>query len=504
MRDRTTRSSASSFVMSLLLVVTASDVAFATSVRPKTWRELTHDADFLGVVECVTAGGIVSRHVVAETWKGEPAPGDALDLRFGVDYWEPQFPIALVGQRFLIAARTVDPSPRLRTLAQPVPLWWRDPRADLFVSWPQGSLDLDEASGDRLRQAFGTERDSLDAFRDDVSRFLSLSLEAQELELLHESAARILRGHAEKDPRVAALRGEVMGLGSVDEVIDRLLRAHAEHAKRPEDRAIAAAIGGVLGTGGRAVALTRLREEVEHPQVRSAVVRIEWSLGIRVNDPVEPDPPTAADVAAAVARLESADDDTLFKDFETLTDGAPAALATRLRSWRNPRRGWRDAHLGYGLGSWFGAHCPDDVAVPLLRSLLGAREPYIRVAAAVYLAIRGDEDADSTLRALQSLPDEPGAWAALALARRGDEAAVPRLLALFDGPLGSGMDVVPTRNLRKRVLVLLSNSAARSGVPAPPSDLDHGRDLRAWWADVGGGVSVLDPRVAECDRLGVD
>ena len=92
-------------ILLLALVAGAFPVpARATSVDPMTWDQITLQADFIGVVTCAVAGGIVARYRVDETWKGAPAVGGELALRVGADYWGPQFPIALCGQRYLVAA----------------------------------------------------------------------------------------------------------------------------------------------------------------------------------------------------------------------------------------------------------------------------------------------------------------------------------------------------------------------------------------------------------------
>ena len=77
MRDRNTPAHMASFhrwflrcvvggVLSVAMVV----VARGTSIDPLTWEELVAGADCLGVVECDTAGGIVAKYRVIDSWKG--------------------------------------------------------------------------------------------------------------------------------------------------------------------------------------------------------------------------------------------------------------------------------------------------------------------------------------------------------------------------------------------------------------------------------------------------
>ena len=102
------------------------------------------------------------------------------------------------------------------------------------------------------------------------------------------------------------------------------------------------------------------------------------------------------------------------------------------------------------------------------------------------------------LKRTTAVAGDPGAWAALTLARRGHKdrcaagpGGVPGPCASAERQLMGSMGEVPHRNLQKRVLVLLSNSARAGGVPQPtppgqpPSSFDA---LLAWWkktSDVG-------------------
>src|SRR5690349_6845760 len=75
----------------------------ATTIDPLLFEELVLGADFVGVVECRTAGGVVAEYTVVESWKG-PKAGTRVTIRVAVNYWEPQFPIALCGERYFVTA----------------------------------------------------------------------------------------------------------------------------------------------------------------------------------------------------------------------------------------------------------------------------------------------------------------------------------------------------------------------------------------------------------------
>lgn len=103
--------------------------------------------------------------------------------------------------------------------------------------------------------------------------------------------------------------------------------------------------------------------------------------------------------------------------------------------------------------------------------------------------------------------------AARTLARRGDKDAVPRALEVSRDPAPAGRESMPGmaevahRNLQKRVLVLLSNSAGSSGVPqpAPPGEPPSSFDsFLAWWEKYGDTLALNDPWLVILEQQKVD
>ena len=95
-------------------------------------------ADFVGIVECEQAGGIVAAYKVVESWKG-PKPGTRFAIRVAVNYWEPQFPITLCGERYYVTAYKEAPFRVMSTTSGgPVPLWWRNIPAEYSLPLFQG------------------------------------------------------------------------------------------------------------------------------------------------------------------------------------------------------------------------------------------------------------------------------------------------------------------------------------------------------------------------------
>jgi hypothetical protein len=96
--------------------------ATATTIEPLLFEELVLRADFVGIVECEQAGGIVATYRVIESWMG-PKPGSRITIRVAVNYWEPQFPIALCGERYYVTAFKQAPFRMMSTTSGgPVPL----------------------------------------------------------------------------------------------------------------------------------------------------------------------------------------------------------------------------------------------------------------------------------------------------------------------------------------------------------------------------------------------
>jgi hypothetical protein len=200
---------------------------------------------------------------------------------------------------------------------------------------------------------------------------------------------------------------------------------------------------------------------------------------------------------------------------EPLTRHDPAPLAEYLAEWINPNKERSDRSAGYSLGSSFAWRCGKDREIHL-KTLCRAKDPYIRVAGAVYLCFEKREEGMTELREAMKLEGDPGAWAALNLARRGEKAAIDRALEVFSTIREGGMAGVPHRNLQLRLQVLLSNSAKRSGLaqPEPPSGVVPPRDdeeqtrlhsyYLEWWRANAEKAMLHDPWLELLEKQKVD
>ena len=173
------------------------DVARALSVVETSerliWQQIAWRADFIGEVECITAGGIVARYRVLATWKGRPTAGDELLIEIPPFHITgPAYPLALVGQRFVVAGFAAEA--RHGSSGTPtealVPQRWRVLPADYRLPKGSGIAMVDDPA--ELQVAFGSVRTHPQALRRDIDAFLQSP--RAELELLQALALNAFAG----------------------------------------------------------------------------------------------------------------------------------------------------------------------------------------------------------------------------------------------------------------------------------------------------------------------
>jgi hypothetical protein len=492
--------------------------ASATTIDPLLFEELVLGADFVGIVECEQAGGIVAAYKVIESWKG-PKPGTRITIRVAVNYWEPQFPIALCGERYFVTAYKEAPFRMMSTTAGgPVPLWWRDIPSDYGLPLFQGRKLL--PPGEENGAEFQKTRKAAQAL-------LALNPAEQELALLTAVIDRDFFGDrwvgGEPDKAKAKeLRARLAKLTSANTLVAELLRMARQ---KPEQWAVRVQI--VLRKGGGPEALAALetlradRSPSDNNELRNLILTIKQRHGTTIPAPArsgaapdkEPAPAGAelANLRRTLARGEKSEG--FGEAFMALTRQDPGPVVEYLVAWTNTDQDWRrrDQDPGYGLGSYFAWRCGKERKKHLI-ALSEAKDPFIRVAGAVYLCFEDVAAGTAALKRMTSIDGDAGVWAALTLARRGQKDAVVRALEVFRDvtPAGQepvGMEEVPHRNLQKRVLVLLSNSARAGGAPQPappgqpPRSFDH---VVAWWKQHGDKLVLGDPWLAVLEKQKVD
>jgi hypothetical protein len=498
----------------------------ATTIDPLTWEELVVGANFLGIAECEVAGGIVARYKVIEAWKGE-AVGNSISVEIAVNAWEPQFPIALCGERFLFAAYKKPPSTMMSTTSYgAIPLWWRNIPSDYQTPLFQGGSKL----GRESFYGFGSEHKSIEAFKKDALALLRLPPEERELRLLKTQAEKYLsagrsRLDDAKSPEARAraelLRDIQQGKTAAD-VIGLILAA----AQKEQDRS-KRVFAAMLSRGGGEVTLATIEKLPGEDKSFDESARKDIAEEIRSHlgrPPVEAEASPAK--AAQPKKLSQKELDQFraalrkqlplreaINALEALLAEDPTAVAGYLVQWINPEKEWQDRDSGYGLGSYF-AHRSSKEREVFLTKLCTAHDPFVRVAGAVYLCFENREAGLAKLREFSALEGDPGVWAALNLAQRGERSAMLRALEVFATSGVSNMAGVPHRNLQKRLMVLLSNTAKASNLsqPTPP---EYEREDEAnqkkiydayqeWWKANGEKAAISDPWLPLLGKQKVD
>ncbi len=419
--------------------------ASATTIDWMTFEELVLGADFVGIVECNRAGGIVAGYSVLESWKG-PRPGSHITIRVAVNYWEPQFPIALCGERFFVTAFKRAPFRVTSTTSgEPVPLWWRNIPADYSLPLFQGRKRL--APGEKNGADFQKIRNA-------AQKLLAVEPAEQDAALLKSVIEKELNATRwVLDPDAAdakKLRLRLAKLNSADELVSELIRTIDERPlwahRAPRN---------ILRKAGGKAALASLEKlpvdrcpwqkyELDEliAEIRRRVEGKDANSSVAVDSDTKEQAPLAQELAGLRNALaQGADAKGFGEALATLSRYDPEPVVRYLVAWINPNQGWRDKDRGYVLGSYFGVRCGKDRKTHFA-ALTEAKDPFVRVAGAVYLCFEDAIAGTAALKRMTAADGDPGVWAALTLARRGDKDAVPRALEVFRSP-------APGRSRRK-------------------------------------------------------
>jgi hypothetical protein len=372
---------------------------------------------------------------------------------------------------------------------------------------------------------FGFFEHSLRAYRDSIRVRASKPPEVNEASALRRWGRSTLTYAVEHDTsggfRVAAedLRSRLDSLDA-DKIVGSLIRLAIDYPRHGRQVA-----EDILTTMGGARALTALRSESGMMAFPGDTLR--WSHPLRQIArhagadaphfppamPAAPTPPSDSELVGYRTALKGPVSQGFFGALEYLTVSDPSAVAEMFEHTAFPRSASWIAPNAYALGSYFAYNCTGD-RKSIHRRLLDALDPSVKVAGAVYLAMEDSIEGQRALKRLSSLEGFPGAWAATALAGRGDKDAAERALDAFDLPVSYEEGHYVT-GLMARVLVLLSNSASLSRLSQPPFDFalfspstprHRGavKAIRKWWERVRRDIRIQDPWLVQFDQQGVD
>ena len=522
-------------LLALLLFFSPVPWASATTIDPLIWEQMVLDSEFVGIAECEVAGGIVAKYRVVESWKGMTV-GTQFTLRMSTNFWGPQFPVTLVGQRFLFTAYKSYAPTRIvsTTFGSPLPLWWRQIPADYRLPLWQGRVMLPLRKEERALSALGSNHADLNAFKKAVDELLSLNSDDRERRLLQALAKKYLFSGLNKEKtkaeeplylRLNATKQKLEASASAAELVSELISLAASDPEK-----LRYSVGAVLSQGASTTSLQKLKSNSlakkiwQEEDYKHLVEEVELRSGVlpKTSEPsTEEKRPAPQQLATLRTVLSGETESPQFGEaFDVLTRHDPAPVVDFLIKWKNPEKDWPDTDKGYFIGSYFAALCGTEREIHL-QKLLEARDPFIKVAGAVYLTIDNPPLGIKKLEQLMELPGDPGVWAALNLARRGHKAAMARALEVFatSGQRGH-MSGVPHENLQLRLLILLSNSAAISNVPQPTPPSEPAYDasqqtfeeyqkkvhqyLVEWWHTHQGKIELSDPWLKVLEQQKVD
>jgi hypothetical protein len=503
-------------------------------IRP-TWAELAITSEFVGVVECIVAGGIVARYRVIDSWKGASV-GTELNISQHVDPFGPQFPVSLVGERSLVFEEK-NTSYRLGSFRAGVttPLWWRKVPADLSCF---SMVPVEERMESYLISYTGYRSGGLAQLKADVANLLKGDSLSQERSLMLAAAGKGLhlpnsvylnsKGN-EEDIKLYELLCDAK---DVDALWRRILEQAAKlnPPRIPETSVEIKAASHkrtllrMISDGGRerCKALLELADPSMLPwdkqELVSALSDIRRNLSPRKGEsmpledkPVGKRPVTGEDISKAESSLGEEWD-----AFELLCHHSPGSVVSYLIGWQ-PSKDLQNEQFGYVLGSVFGHLCKPD-RIQHLKALLSAKDDWIKVSAAVYLCFDDAKQGKEALSKLLTLEGDAGAWAAIVLASRGEKTAMPRALEVMSIPGDLGMHSMNHHNLQLRLRVLLSNVANASGVAQPPGPSKEYYDwpenrlihqqwfesLSKWWEVNKDRIKLSDPWSGVLDAQKVD
>jgi hypothetical protein len=456
----------------LLCLGLAASLDEATSYTTAPWKIPVLNADMVGIVECEIAGEIVAGYRVVESWKGPPA-GTVLRIDSGLDYFHQRFPIALVGERYLVFA--FKPEAPVATISsfsngRDFPLWWRRLPSNYHVAVSEGRLLL---PGEREKGALwsmGYEQGDLESFRKDARSVLSLDPDGQEAQRLVGGVECYRHGPLKREAR------RLSNCTSTSKMVAELLRLGRRNSRRGED-AISVLL---LHTREESLRVIQSLPESSFPPNRvglreEIIQRIEWRLQSAETASREEETPTSEtpppeEHELKTLRVQLQDPEhpmDRWKAFDRLSIYDPAFVTDFLKDWEEPVDVWGGyVSWGHVLVSSLARTMKQD-RVLHLRTLLTAKDPYVRVGAAIYLSFDEPEEGLLRLKELASLPGDPGAWAALNVVRRGDGSALPRALEVLETPDDGTTQIEMHKTLQSRVEVLVSNIAHLSDAPQP-------------------------------------
>jgi hypothetical protein len=521
------------FVLTILFIaimfVCVVDTAIATTIDPILWEEFALRSDFIGIVECTKAGGIVAEYRVLESLKGAGA-GETIRLKMAFDTWSASFPIALRGEKYFVTAFRAAPSNIMSTTYIGFfPLWGRMVKHDYELPLHQGMVRLPAQEDWRFRMgAKDSKAKNFGEFLDDIRELLAKDRKESELLLLKaifdkeslegqsiESVTMELKSQG--NYQAIQLINSVRAAETSANLIDILAETLGSEDFPYSDRMFSTIVSQGVITKDTLTHVEKILGENQSfdPGMKQRVITM-----LRMHIIPEEAAPLDSSATKPVLGKKQLDDyeAVLFKGtgeemgeaFVGLTWYRPGVVADWLAVWAPSKDQPYENATGYGLATLFATQCTKDRKTHFLK-IIKAKDPYIRVIAAIYMTIDGDGEGPEWLVKFQELGGAPGLLASINLARRGDKNALDRILDSIRNIKGNQVSFVEGMiygSIFARTLVLLSNSASSGSVEMPAvlkTNVDASlSSLVAWWEQNKEKLTLYDPWLKELTEQTID
>lgn len=471
----------------LMFIGISQPAALATKVDSvECVEEAILNADFIGVVQTERAAGGVAPCSVLESWKG-PAKGTKVMIRLTGFMPEDPYPCIAQGRVFVAFATSATKMQfHEKSVLLDHPLWWRPIAAD-YSLLPGCEVDSFYAE---------PSREKLQILKDKTPEILKLGASDPEAILLKASLYCGIAEYASmqrsgtrdrwKESEIQQMRDALSKCARTSDVLEELSRIinadkssvwlpriedslYRHGGKVTEEWLGKSAKNGDFGGG------ERRKNAIDAISLRRALDASSYRRRERVEGTASPDESidrlidkmTYNDIVYH-QHILACDGMTPRFDFafKVLTRREPELIARYLTVWP-AESGMRHA---YNCSSYFGWKCSVD-RVQNIGMLVDARNPIIQVAGSIYVAFDDKEKGDESLGRMVSIKGDPGAWAALALVRRGRTEHVPRLLEVFQAVAHDDKYSMRSfdfhRSLQRRVAILMVNSSIDSGIQYP-------------------------------------
>ena len=528
----------------LVLLILMSFQSTATKIDPRTWAQLSLSADFVGVIECTKAGGIVAEYKVIQTIKGLNNEGDSIRVKMATDYWGVHFPTAFVGEKYLITGfKNNAPIGLISTSSGgSVPLWARQIPYDYKLPLSSGIMPVSRArkgtssflNNHHLKFYWGTDEGSgAQLLVENIKGLLSVTPEQQDLfilkELYNKYEIEDFNNHTEEFPLSNKHQWleEALQHQNAKKLVDYIWNKSKRLnilEQGPYSDETAQVIYDLV------FSLDKKKYQLEYYNFNNPKKTIN-SEKIKVIDPVIT---TILDVEQAEEHFEKylnsskwQETDLWYEAFDVLALKKPYIIVDYLLQYSSTGKEWQDRDDEYLLASRLLIKAKP-LSIDLINTLKGAKSEQVRVATAVYFALNnpllGVVELENffNLKDLFKLSPDMKLWLTLNLARHGNKKAVTGFFNIIIQSYANSFDRLADGHMRfflhnmfNRMQVLLSNSAALSGVLQPPLlestalhyNNSHKETLMPminWWKSNSKNIVLSDVWMKELRDVGVE